>query len=171
MPHWGVSNQHHKIYEFSWRNIKKYQYVLVAKKKKKKSILLRAMTYQHNQRKGPNPTWTAKAMTASTSVPTVWTGTSLLMVKTMSSYSSGTSGLSKQWRQRSDTVKSLNFEHQMVWQNDICKQCRPTSDCLTICHSTKYFICLFDFGLMSLSTAFSHIAMVSACGRELNARF
>ena len=32
-------------------------------------------------------------------------------------------------------------------------------------------ICLFDLGLTSLSTFFSHIAMVSGCGRELNAHF
>ena len=31
--------------------------------------------------------------------------------------------------------------------------------------------CLFDLGLTSLSTFFSHIATVSACGRELNAHF
>ena len=30
---------------------------------------------------------------------------------------------------------------------------------------------LFDLGLTSLSTFFSHIAMVSGCGRELNAHF
>ena len=32
-------------------------------------------------------------------------------------------------------------------------------------------ICLFDLGLTSLSTFFSHIATVSGCGRELNAHF
>ena len=31
--------------------------------------------------------------------------------------------------------------------------------------------CLFDLGLTSLSTFFSHIATVSGCGRELNAHF
>ena len=31
--------------------------------------------------------------------------------------------------------------------------------------------CLFDLGLTSLSTSFSHIATVSGCGRELNAHF
>ena len=30
---------------------------------------------------------------------------------------------------------------------------------------------LFDLGLTSLSTFFSHIATVSGCGRELNAHF
>ena len=33
------------------------------------------------------------------------------------------------------------------------------------------FVCLFDLGLTSLSTFFSHIATVSGCGRELNAHF
>ena len=32
-------------------------------------------------------------------------------------------------------------------------------------------VCLFDLGLTSLSTFFSHIATVSGCGRELNAHF
>ena len=32
-------------------------------------------------------------------------------------------------------------------------------------------ICLFDLGLTSLSTFFSHIATVSGCDRELNAHF
>ena len=30
---------------------------------------------------------------------------------------------------------------------------------------------LFDLGLTSLSTSFSHIVTVSGCGRELNAHF
>ena len=34
----------------------------------------------------------------------------------------------------------------------------------------KVFV-LFDLGLTSLSTFFSHIATVSGCGRELNAHF
>ena len=33
------------------------------------------------------------------------------------------------------------------------------------------FVRLFDLGLTSLSTFFSHIATVSGCGRELNAYF
>ena len=33
------------------------------------------------------------------------------------------------------------------------------------------WFCLFDLGLTSLSTFFSHIATVSGCGRELNAHF
>ena len=32
-------------------------------------------------------------------------------------------------------------------------------------------MCLFDLGLTSLSTFFSHIATVSGCDRELNAHF
>ena len=32
-------------------------------------------------------------------------------------------------------------------------------------------ICLFDLGLTSLSTSFSHILTVSGSGRELNAHF
>ena len=32
-------------------------------------------------------------------------------------------------------------------------------------------VCLFDLGLTSLSTFFSHITTVSGCGRELNAHF
>ena len=36
---------------------------------------------------------------------------------------------------------------------------------------TSPFVCLFDLGLTSLSTFFSHIATVSGCGRELNAHF
>ena len=35
----------------------------------------------------------------------------------------------------------------------------------------KFHMCLFDLGLTSLSTFFSHIATVSGCGRELNAHF
>ena len=35
----------------------------------------------------------------------------------------------------------------------------------------KHFVCLFDLGLTSLSTSFSHIETVSGCGRELNAPF
>ena len=35
----------------------------------------------------------------------------------------------------------------------------------------KGLFCLFDLGLTSLSTFFSHIATVSGCGRELNAHF
>ena len=37
-------------------------------------------------------------------------------------------------------------------------------------HVFRHLI-LFDLGLMSLSTSFSLIAMVSGCGRELNAHF
>ena len=37
-------------------------------------------------------------------------------------------------------------------------------------HLTQKY-CLFDLGLTSLSTFFSHIATVSGCGRELNAHF
>ena len=45
-------------------------------------------------------------------------------------------------------VMSSNFVLQNVKQNDMCKQCRPRSDCswrsslirvYTVCHSTKYF--------------------------------
>ena len=36
---------------------------------------------------------------------------------------------------------------------------------------TLNVFCLFDLGLTSLSTFFSHIATVSGCGRELNAHF
>ena len=38
-------------------------------------------------------------------------------------------------------------------------------------HCLVMFVCLFDLGLTSLSTFFSHIATVSGCGRELNAHF
>ena len=38
-------------------------------------------------------------------------------------------------------------------------------------HIFCYFVCLFDLGLTSLSTFFSHIATVPGCGRELNAHF
>ena len=41
-------------------------------------------------------------------------------------------------------------------------------DHLTLLHT---IVCLFDLGLTSLSTFFSHIATVSGCGRELNAHF
>ena len=43
---------------------------------------------------------------------------------------------------------SKSFEHQSFWQNAICKQCRPRSDCswrsslirvFTVWHSTKHF--------------------------------
>ena len=39
------------------------------------------------------------------------------------------------------------------------------------CKYSDSLICLFDLGLTSLSTFFSHIATVSGCGRELNAHF
>ena len=38
-------------------------------------------------------------------------------------------------------------------------------------HFSLPTVCLFDLGLTSLSTFFSHIATVSGCGRELNAHF
>ena len=37
--------------------------------------------------------------------------------------------------------------------------------------SVPFSCFLFDLGLTSLSTFFSHIATVSGCGRELNAHF
>ena len=42
---------------------------------------------------------------------------------------------------------------------------------LYYCVSLVGRFCLFDLGLTSLSTFFSHIATVSGCGRELNAHF
>ena len=36
---------------------------------------------------------------------------------------------------------------------------------------SKQYVLLFDLGLTSLSTFFSHIATVPGCGRELNAHF
>ena len=37
--------------------------------------------------------------------------------------------------------------------------------------ATDVNLLLFDLGLTSLSTFFSHIATLSGCGRELNAHF
>ena len=47
---------------------------------------------------------------------------------------------------------------------DICKDS-------AIRHAGFWKRSLFDLGLTSLSTFFSHIATVSGCGRELNAHF
>ena len=61
----------------------------------------------------------------------VWSGPLLSIYRTV--YSKGT---------------MVNFKHQMVRQNGICKQCRPRSDCswrsnlirvYSVCHSTEYF--------------------------------
>ena len=43
--------------------------------------------------------------------------------------------------------------------------------CVCVCVSVCLCVCLFDLGLTSFSTFFSHIATVSGCGRELNVHF
>ena len=47
----------------------------------------------------------------------------------------------------------------------------PIDFCNIRTQKMSKFVCLFDLGLTSLSTFFSHIATVSGCGRELNAHF
>ena len=72
-------------------------------------------------------------------------------------------------------VPFLNQQKREKWFHDQSPQklcgwagipiCDPR-----ICRQT-WLVCLFDLGLTSLSTFFSHIATVSGCGRELNAHF
>ena len=72
----------------------------------------------------------------------------LFLYKTCCGYLSKAPHTSKKYPQHMFLWRNTKIPNTKVWQNGICKQCRPRSDCswrsnlisvYTVCHATKYF--------------------------------
>ena len=78
---------------------------------------------------------------------------------------------SNEYSQHMISWRNKNDDDEFIREGHLRQNGELTWFCNGMIIMISHKFCLFNLGLTSLSTFFSHIATVSGCGRELNAHF